>query len=345
MERACSTASRKRPPRRSCRRLHLTGQPWSYASKGLFPWDGLADRCASAGSPCLLGPALSMKARHGGQAQPDPIEVHTIAVRRRGGRLPQADGYAAKRRATCALRRRRRPRVRPRAAPRAHLPQTHSPDHRPELGQTRADTATREGGAARVPEPAVQQSFALALPRLDADDRLLTDLALARVSTAQSHAAPTFSRLRSSPGERTSLALGRLYASHAIRRIPRLQAGGSAGRLVTGASASAGQRDGPSGHKIGPAARQGASAAAAGLVLRRTPAGPKDRARVERSQGQGKALTVLTHPLAHAVDELLHRDPACDGVKFRPESRRGADEPAASRAAEGLRLARGGSSR
>jgi hypothetical protein len=33
-------------------------------------WSGRADLCARAGLPCVLGPALSMQARHGGQAHP-----------------------------------------------------------------------------------------------------------------------------------------------------------------------------------------------------------------------------------------------------------------------------------
>jgi len=40
--------------------------------------------------PLVLGPALDMKAIHGGTATPDTIAAHTIAVRRRGGMLPQA---------------------------------------------------------------------------------------------------------------------------------------------------------------------------------------------------------------------------------------------------------------
>ena len=60
------------------------------AVEGLFTWAWLAALCADQGLPCVLGPALSMEALHGGQAEPDPLEAHTLAARRRGGLLPQA---------------------------------------------------------------------------------------------------------------------------------------------------------------------------------------------------------------------------------------------------------------
>jgi hypothetical protein len=34
----------------------------------MFPWYWLADLCTDAGSPCVLGHALSMNAMHGGKA-------------------------------------------------------------------------------------------------------------------------------------------------------------------------------------------------------------------------------------------------------------------------------------
>jgi len=58
----------------------------------IFPWYGLADLCAREGMPFVLGHALSMKAMHGGQAKNDNIDAQTMAVRLRGGMLPQASG-------------------------------------------------------------------------------------------------------------------------------------------------------------------------------------------------------------------------------------------------------------
>lgn len=74
-----------------------------------------ADLCAEEGMPFVLGPALSMKAIHGGQAKNDKIDAHKIAARLRGGMLPQASVYPAEMRATRALWRRRPPLMRTRA--------------------------------------------------------------------------------------------------------------------------------------------------------------------------------------------------------------------------------------
>jgi hypothetical protein len=48
-----------------------------------------------------------MNAIHAGKAKHDTIDAHTIAVRLRGGLLPQASVYPAKMRATRDLLRRR----------------------------------------------------------------------------------------------------------------------------------------------------------------------------------------------------------------------------------------------
>jgi hypothetical protein len=50
----------------------------------------LAALGAQEGLPFVLGPALSMPAIHGGQAQHDKLDAHKIAVLRRGGMRPQA---------------------------------------------------------------------------------------------------------------------------------------------------------------------------------------------------------------------------------------------------------------
>jgi transposase len=69
----------------------------------LFTWYWLADLWAREGIPFVLGPALSMKAIHGGKAKNDKIDAQKIAVLLRGGMLPQASGYPAEMRATRAL--------------------------------------------------------------------------------------------------------------------------------------------------------------------------------------------------------------------------------------------------
>ena len=75
------------------------------------------------------------------------------------------------------------------------------------------------------------------------------------------------------------------------QRFPRVQAFVSYGRLVKGAKASAGKRDGTSGTKIGNADLKWAFSEAAVLFFRAHPAGQKYLARLEKKHGKGKALT------------------------------------------------------
>jgi hypothetical protein len=93
----------------------------------LFPWYGLAARCAHAGLPGVLGQALSMQALHGGQAKNATRAAQPMAVWRRGGLVPQASVYPAAMRATRDLLRRRLSLPRQRAALRGHVQQTPSP--------------------------------------------------------------------------------------------------------------------------------------------------------------------------------------------------------------------------
>jgi transposase len=101
----------------------------------ILTWSWLADLCADAGLSVVLGHALSMKAIHGGKAKTDKIDAPKIAVLLRGGRLPQADVYPAKLRATRDLLRRRRHLVRQRAEGLAHVQQTNSQYNLPEIGK------------------------------------------------------------------------------------------------------------------------------------------------------------------------------------------------------------------
>jgi transposase len=129
--------------------------------------------------------------------------------------------------------------------------------------------------------------------RIAADDRVLTDRELARVRTAQAPDAQTCSRLRSLPGSGHIRALVRRYELQDIRRFPRGPALVSEGRLVKGATESAGTRDGTSGTQLGPADRQEAFSEAAGRFLRNHPVGQPSRARLTKNPAQGKAWTVL----------------------------------------------------
>ena len=133
----------------------------------IFTWYWLADLCAQEGIPFVLGHALYMKAIHGGKAKNDKIDAHKIAVLLRGGMLPQAYVYPAEMRATRDLLRRRMYLTRKRAELLAHIQNTNSQYHLPEIGKKLAYQANRDGGAERFPDPAVQKSMEVDLALLD----------------------------------------------------------------------------------------------------------------------------------------------------------------------------------
>jgi transposase IS116/IS110/IS902 family protein len=202
--------------------------------------------------------------------------------------------------------------MRQRAALLAPSQNTHSPYNLPESGQKSASKANRAGGAERCPDPAVPQSIAVARALINPYDRLLRDVALAILHTAQPHAAHPLSLRRTVPGIGEMLRLVLLYASHAIQRFPRVQDGVAYCRRVKCATEAAGKRSGTSGTQIGHAYRKWAFSEAAVLCLRHNPQGQTYLTRVENKQGKGTALPVLAHPLARAVSSMLQRKTACD---------------------------------
>jgi transposase len=193
-----------------------------------------------------------MKAIPGGKATHDTMDAPTIALLRRGGRLPQASVYPAMR-ATRDLLRRRMPLARIRGALLAPVQPTTSHDHMPALGHKIADQAHRDGVAARVAEPAGPKRLAIALARIGSSDAWLRDLALAIVTAARPHDANTRSLLRPVPGMGKILRLVWLDDIHDMARFPRVPEWAAYGRLVTCAQASAGKRYGTSGTNIGQA--------------------------------------------------------------------------------------------
>jgi transposase len=268
---------------------------------GLCTWSWLADLCVRAGIPCVLGPALYMPAIPGGKATNDPIDAQKIAVRLRGGMFPPAYGSPADMRATRDLLRRRMHLVRQRADLLPHVQHTNRQYNLPEMGNKIASNANRDGGAERFPAPAGPKSIEVALALIGPYADLRRDLALALVTTAKQPDAQPRYWLQPVPGLGKMRSLVLVDEIHDSARFPRGQDFVSSCRLGTCAQASAGNRYGPSGPKIGHASLKGAFSAAAVLFLRNTPAGQTYRARLEHQQGQGNALTVLAHQLARAV--------------------------------------------
>ena len=106
------------------------------------------------------------------------------------------------------------------------------------------------------------------------------------------------------------LSLVLLYDIHAIDRFASVQDFVSSCRLVKCAKESAGKRLGTSGKTIGHGHLTGAFSEAATLFLRNNAAGQRYLARVEKTHGKGKALTILAHKLARAVYDMLKRQTA-----------------------------------
>jgi hypothetical protein len=157
----------------------------------LFTWYGLADLCAQADSPFVLGHARSLKAMHGGKATNDNIDSHKLATLLRGGMLPKASVYPAERRATRDVLRRRTHLRRKGAERLAHVHNTNSPDNLPAIGKTIAYQAKREGGAERFDDPAVHKTFEVDLDLITYDDPRLSDLERVILNTAKHHDAQT----------------------------------------------------------------------------------------------------------------------------------------------------------
>ena len=158
---------------------------------------------------------------------------------------------------------------------------------------------------------------------------MLRALAWAIVKTAHQPDAHTVSRRPSVPGIGKILALVLLSAIHDRPRVPRGQEFVASGRVVKGAQEAAGTRYGTSGTTIGHASLQGAFSEAAGLFLQDPPRGQKYLPRWEKTHGQGKALTVLAHQLARAVEDLGHRDTAFNRRTGRHEEGSGVGAPVA----------------
>jgi transposase len=282
----------------------------------VFTWYWPADLWAREGIAFVLGHALYMKAIHGGKAKNDKIDAQKIAVLLRGGMLPQAYVYPAEMRATRDLLRRRLHSMRQRAELLAHIHNTNSQYNLPEIGKKTAYKANRDGVAERFPEPAVQKRIEVDLALIGHYDRLLRDMELAILKTANQYETNTLYLLRTVPGIGEILSLVLRYEIHAIERFPRVQEFVSYCRLVKCAKESAGKRYGTSGAKMGNAYLKWAFSEAAVLFLRGNPAGQQYLARLEKKHSKGKALTVLAHKLARAVYYMLQRKTAFDLPTF-----------------------------
>jgi len=282
----------------------------------MFTWYWLADLCANAGIAFVLGPALYMKAIHGGKAKNDRIDAPQSAVLLRGGMFPLAYVYPAEMRATRDLLRRRCHLVRNRAELLAHIQNTNSQYNLPEIEKKLAYKANREGGEEHFPDPSVRKAIEVDVALINHSDPLLGEVELYITRSAKVHDVQPFARLQSVPGIGQMLALVILYEIQDIARFPRVQDFVSDCRLVKCAKESNHTRLGTSGKKIGNVHLRWAFAEAAVLFLRHNQPGKEYFAKLERNPGKATALTVLAHKLGRAVYYLLTREQAVDLHRF-----------------------------
>jgi transposase len=215
---------------------------------------------------------------------------------------------------------------------------THAQYNLPEIGKNIAYKANREGVAERFHDPAVPKPIAVDRALLTSDDERLKALELYIFKTAQPHDAPTLSLRQTVPGLGKSLSLGLLYAIHHIDRFPSVPDVASYARLVTCSKESAGKRGGTAGKKIANAHLTGACSEAAVLCLRHNEPGHKRLARLEKTQGKGKALRILAHKLGRAVYDMLKRRTAFALDLFLKSSGSRAGEPHVSLDTKGRSL-------
>jgi transposase len=286
------------------------------AAECMFTWYWLADVCAAEGIRFVLGHALAMKAIHGGKAKNDKIDSHKIAVLLRGGMLPQAYVYPAAMRSTRDLIRRRLHLVRKRGQRLAHIQNTRAQYNLPAFGRNLAYKANRAGVVEHFADPSVQKSIEVDLALIDHYDALVTDLELTIVREAKRHDADAFHRLRSVPGIGKVLALTILYEIHDITRFDRVQECASYARLIKCTKASGGKKLGTGGAKMGNVHLKWAFSEAAVTFLRHNSAGKKILARLEKTHGKGKALSILAHKIGRAVYYMLSRGTVFSTEKF-----------------------------
>jgi Transposase IS116/IS110/IS902 family len=220
----------------------------------------------------------------------------------------------------------------------AHVHNPNSPYNLPAIGTKMASKANRDGGAERLADPAVHKSIAVDLALISDDDERLRDVELTLLKTAKHHDAHTLSLRQTGTGIGKILSLVLHYESHDINRVPTVQDVVSYGRLGKCAQESAGKRLDTSGTQIGNAHLTWAFSEAAVLCLRDHPPAQQYLARLEKTHDKGKALTELAHQLARAVYDLCKRPVVFDKAQFFQRSWRGADEPGASLATQGMNL-------
>jgi transposase len=248
---------------------------------------------------CLLDLGLRQRRRdrdrdeYSAIQRPNPtLSLALLAIRLRGGMLPQAYVYPKAMRATRDLLRRRNHLMRMRSELLAHIQTTASQYNLPPLGARVDRKAERATIPAHFPDAAVRRAVELDLSLIAHYDELLGKLEQELTLMAKAHDAFTYHLLRSIPGVGRILTLVPLYEIENVGRFPRVQEFLSCARLVKCQKGSAGKVLGHSGKKIGNVHLKWAFSEAAVLFLRANPEGQRYVERLAKKHGKGKALSI-----------------------------------------------------
>ncbi len=198
----------------------------------------------------------------------------------------------------------------------AHIQNTRAQYNLPAFEKRLAYPGNRDGVVEHFPDPSVRKSIDVDVALIDQYDALVNDLELTIVREAKRHDGDAFHRLRSVPGIGKVLALTILSEIHDIARFNRVQEFASYARLIKCRKESAGKKLGTSGAKMGNVHLKWAFSESAVLFLRRTADGKKLLARLEKTHGKGKALSILAHKIGRAVYYMLARGTVFSMDKF-----------------------------
>src|SRR5262245_26733452 len=284
----------------------------------MFGWYWLADRCAEARIPFVVGHALYMKLIHGGKAKNDKIDAHKIARLLEGGNFPLAYAYPKGMRETRDLLRRRLYLVHKRAELITHLEILNAQNNLPPFGKKLSYAANRAelNVGQRFDDPSVQMSATLDLDLIDKLDELIAKVELHRTRAAKVDDVQTYHRLRTIPRVGPILALVLLYEMHHVERFEQVGPFLSYARLVRCDHESAGKKKGSGGKKIGNAHLRWAFAEAACLFLRGSERARQWKQKQEKKHGKAKVLGILAARLARAVYHMLRKQQAFDEDRF-----------------------------
>lgn len=281
-----------------------------------YNWYWLADLCADAKIPFVLGHAYAMKAIHGGKTKNDKQDSLKLAMLLRGGNFPQAYAYPKATRAQRDLARRRTYFVRQRAELQTHVRNTATqygvvtPS-----GQLRYQ-CNQQGVADRFPNAAAKLTIATDLNMINALTEQIDVVEKRLRQLAKIDDAGAFYRLKSVPGIGDILAMVILYEVGDIGRFATAGDFLSYSRLVPGCHESAGKKYGSPGRKQGNPHLKWAFSEAISLMIRDGEFVKDFFKQWEKRYGRGKALSILAARLGRAVFLMLKRGDAFDEAKF-----------------------------